>query len=66
MVAINGAPTIEFGSATASQTSSSQWHEVAITKKFENPVVIFGPLTSNDEDPTYVRVKDITPTSFKW
>ena len=56
----------EFGSVIVSQTDASEWHTVSLDGAVENPVVVMGPPSSNDADPTTIRVRNVTPSSFEF
>ena len=40
--------------------------EEIVSKAYEDPVVIMGPLTSAGGHPSTVRVKNVSPTGFEW
>jgi len=42
----------------------SEWTTVKLSRSFEQPVVIVGPVSGNDSDPCTVRVADVTDNSF--
>ncbi len=41
------------------------WKTVNLTKNFLDPIVVAKPLSSSGADPAVVRIKDVTPSSFK-
>ena len=52
---------MEVGQATINHN----WTTVKLSKSFINPVVIAKPLSYNGSDPATVRIKNVTPSSFK-
>lgn len=53
------------------QPNSSVWHEVDFPRvgqggKYDKPIVVMGPPSCNDTDPTTIRVKEVRPSSFKF
>jgi uncharacterized protein (DUF1800 family) len=60
---VEGAP--ESGFVQVDQTSRSQWHHVALNPPFTTtPIVVMGPLSSNDGQPATVRVSNVAPDGF--
>lgn len=58
---------IEFGRLTTPrQDSSTQWHAVALTRPFVDPVVVMGIPTNLGLDPMTVRVRNVTPDRFEY
>ncbi len=56
----------ETGALTASQANEFEWKTVNLTQTYTNPVVIFSPLSFNDNEPAAIRVKNVTSTSFQY
>jgi hypothetical protein len=61
-----GQPIGETGQLTIAQSSASSWQRVNLSRTYDSPIVVFGPLTSMGGDPAMVRVRNVTPTSFEW
>jgi len=56
----------EFQKISISQSSSSEWHTVDFSHTYNNPIVVMGPPSYNNSDPTTIRVKDVTNDGFKF
>ncbi len=56
----------EFDKISISQSGSSQWHTVDFSDTYNNPIIVMGPPSYNNTDPTTVRVKDVTDDGFKF
>jgi hypothetical protein len=56
----------EVGRVTVSQADGGQWHPVGFSRKYKNPVVVMGALSTHGGDPSTLRVKDVTATGFKF
>ena len=56
----------ESGSVTVSQANRDSWNTVNLQRNFNNPVVIFSPLTYNEAEQAHVRVRNVTGNSFQW
>jgi len=56
----------ETGKIIASQANEYEWKTINLTQTYSNPVVIFSPLSFNDNDPAAIRVKNVTSTSFQY
>jgi len=48
------------------QSDGTQWHTEHFDDEYENPVVVMGPVSHNGSDPSTVRVKNTSPTSFDY
>ncbi|MBN1799737.1 MAG: hypothetical protein JW822_14265 [Spirochaetales bacterium] len=65
---------IEVGSVHVSQLSKNQWHTISLNYYFDNPVVVMGPVSSNDAlysflhapSPCIVRVRNINSNTFEF
>lgn len=55
------APAFEVGSTLANQA----WKTVVITDSFTDPIVVAGPWSLFGGDPSTVRIRNLTPTSFQ-
>ena len=56
----------EFGQVSADQVSASTtWITVNLNRTFINPVVVAKPLTYKGADPSIVRIRNVTTTSFE-
>jgi len=56
----------ETGIASISQTSRDVWQTVNLTKTFNDPVILFSPLTYNGADQAHIRVRNVTGNSFQF
>ncbi|MFO7802730.1 MAG: fibronectin type III domain-containing protein [Desulfovermiculus sp.] len=56
----SGLPTMVFGEMPV----DSDWTTVELNQSFQNPVVVAGPLSSNDTQPAVVRIRNISGNSF--
>ncbi len=56
----------ESGSVAARQNDADQWHQVTLSRTYDDPVVVMGPLSREGGDPVTVRVRNVTPTGFQW
>ena len=55
------------GSVSVSQPNSDSWHQVTFDAEFEEaPIVVMGPVSSNEPNPTVVRVRNVTPSGFEF
>ena len=54
------------GSFDVRQVSRNHWQSVTLTQSYEDPVVIFSPLTFDGNQSAHIRVKNITNGSFEW
>ena len=57
---------IEVGSLVEAQTDSATWYTVNLQNTYTNPVVVLGPVSQNGGDPSVLRVRNVTATSFEW
>src|SRR5262245_49404325 len=63
---INAASQRASGISTITQTSSTTWEKVYFPTAFANPpIVVAGPASFNNSQPTTVRVRNITNISFE-
>ena len=58
--------TFETGTVSVAQSNSSEWHLVNLTESFSNPVVVMGPPSFNGTQPTSIRVRNVTASSFEF
>ena len=56
----------EKGSFNIVQADRNTWNSVTLSQNYENPVVIFSPLTTNGGQPAHIRVKNVLGNSFEW
>lgn len=57
----------EMGSVTVDQPSGGTvWHTVNLNNSYTDPVVVMGPPSYNGTNPTTVRVRNVTATSFEF
>lgn len=56
----------EAGSLTVSQSGAGQWHSVAFSRSYANPVVVMGPLSFHGSQPATLRVRGVTSTGFQF
>ena len=56
----------ESGSITIEQVNATTWFTVNLEHSFTKPVVIMSPVSSNDNDPITVRVRNVTANSFEF
>ena len=56
----------EKGSFDIEQVDRSTWHKVSMTKNYQDPVIIFSPLTTDGSQPAHIRVKNVNGNSFEW
>ncbi|MEZ4605238.1 MAG: O-antigen ligase family protein [Deinococcales bacterium] len=61
-----GGVGLELAKLRLHQADRSQWHQVKLNTTFQNPIVIFGPLTANDKEPAVIRIKELKPNSFSF
>lgn len=60
------APVAEAGTVTVSQSGTGQWHAVALTNTYADPVVIMQPPSDWDTAPTTIRVRNVSATGFEF
>ena len=60
------ARVMETGHVEVRQRNARQWHSVRLTKRFNNPVVIMGPVSFNGADPAHARVRRVTRRGFEF
>ena len=62
------APTLgEVGQVDITQANPSTWYTVELLgTNYTDPVVIMQPLTYNEVDPAFLRVRNVTSTSFEF
>lgn len=49
-----------------SSVADENWTTVNLTKTYDDPVVVLGPLSYTGGQPATTRVRNVTPTSFQW
>lgn len=57
---------LELGSVTPSQPDRAAWYPVTFDQPYNDPIVVFGPLTENDPGPARVRVRNVSSTGFEF
>ena len=60
------ARVMETGHVEVRQRNSRQWHSVRLSKRFNDPVVIMGPVSNNGADPAHARVRRVTRRGFEF
>ncbi|MEM7333788.1 MAG: putative Ig domain-containing protein [Chloroflexota bacterium] len=56
----------EAGSVTVAQSGAGQWHVVNLQHTYKTAVIVMGPPSFNDSEPTTVRVRNVTNNSFEF
>ena len=56
----------EAGARTVAQNGAGQWHRVALTRSYTEPVVVMGPPSRRGGEPLTVRVRNVTTTGFEF
>ncbi len=56
----------EVGTLTVSQADADTWHTVDLVDFYQEPVVVMGPPSFADAEPTTVRVRNVTTNSFEF
>jgi ferric-dicitrate binding protein FerR (iron transport regulator) len=56
----------EAGSLSVEQDHGNQWHTVRLSRRYADPVVVMGPLTSNGAHPAMIRVRRASAGSFEF
>jgi PKD repeat protein len=57
----------EVGEIVRNQTGKgADWYTVTLNNTYTNPVVVMRGLSYNGGDPTHLRVRNVTSTSFEW
>jgi len=56
---------VEVGALTRDQAADT-WYTVNLANTYENPVIVMGPVSSPGTDPSTLRVRNVTPTSFEY
>ncbi len=56
----------EAGSVTTDQSDFSQWHTINLSRAYANPVVVMGPMSYADTNPSTLRVKNTSTSSFQF
>jgi len=57
----------EVGKIVRNQTGAgADWYTVNLNNTYTNPVVVMHGLSYNGGDPTHLRVRNVTSTSFQW
>ncbi|MEM9478200.1 MAG: DUF1800 family protein [Verrucomicrobiota bacterium] len=57
---------IEVGALVEAQTNGTTWYTVNLQNTYTNPVVVLGPVSQQGADPSVLRVRNVTSTSFEW
>ncbi|MEM7670546.1 MAG: hypothetical protein AAF317_15655, partial [Pseudomonadota bacterium] len=65
-VAGTALPLGEAGSLDVTQDSATQWHSVLFAEMIVDPIVVLGPVTTNDDDPVTVRVRNVSDSGFEF
>jgi hypothetical protein len=55
-------PALEWGTLPRVDDA---WHTVPLARRYTDPVVVVGPLSSNDPDPAVLRVRNVAPDGFE-
>lgn len=56
----------EVGQVVRDQTTGGDWYTVNLNNTYSDPVVVMRGLSYNGSDPTHLRVRNVTSTSFEW
>lgn len=56
----------EAGTVHMDQADGDTWHTVELTNSYEEPVVIMQTPSYRGGDPTTIRLRNVTGTSFEW
>ena len=56
----------EAGSISSDQTSGSQWRRVSLQRSYSSPVVLMNLTSYNGIQPSHIRVRNVTSTSFDY
>ena len=54
----------EQGTINVTQANANSWTTIFFTTTYINPVVVAGPVSYNENDPTTIRIRNITANSF--
>ena len=58
---------VKFGSVSTNQLNGATWHTVSFDQPFPvSPIVVMGPPSFNDAEPTTVRVRNVTAAGFEF
>lgn len=57
---------LELGSVTPTQPDRTAWYPVIFDVPYNDPIVVFGPLTENEAGPARVRVRNVSSTGFEF
>lgn len=57
---------LEVGSISQAQASSTAWTPVTFDQPYNNPVVVFGPISQGNADPVGIRVRNVTSAGFEF
>ena len=55
----------EQAAINVTQANSNSWTTIFFSRTYTNPVVVAGPVSYNEDDPTTIRVRAITSNSFQ-
>jgi hypothetical protein len=56
----------EVGKVTVNQSSATQWHTVNLVNTYTNPVMILQPASYNGGDPSTIRLRNVSASSFEF
>lgn len=56
----------EVGQIVRNQATGADWYAVSLNSIYTSPVVVMRGLSYNGGDPTHLRVRNVTSTSFEW
>jgi plastocyanin len=62
----------DFDKISVNPTDGSEWQQVSLPAsgglawKYQNPIVVMGPPSNNETDPTTIRVKDVNYAGFQF
>ena len=54
------------GELTTLEANNNHWHRKPLEGQYNEPVVVMHALSFNGPEPAHVRVRDVTPSSFRW
>ncbi len=55
----------EEGAINIAQANANSWSTIFFSRAYVNPVVVAGPVSYNNSDPTTIRIRSITSNSFQ-
>ena len=59
-------PRMEIGTVNVRQSNDDQWFKVSFTETIEDAVVFMGPVSTNDDDPAFAAIRNVTDTGFEF